>query len=92
MIKKIIGILATIAILALIVMTAIGAGSYKSMLPEDLFSRTVDDAVEQAEPSAEVAQPPAEEITEEEKPKTTNYEKIIPNYCVCRGCCRGICR
>jgi hypothetical protein len=64
MIKKIIGILATIAILALIVMTAIGAGSYKSMLPEDLFSRTVEDAVEQAEPLADVAQTPAEEITE----------------------------
>ena len=64
MIKKIIGILATIAILALIVMTAIGAGSYKSMLPEDLFSRTVDDAVEQAEPSAEAVQTTAEEITE----------------------------
>ena len=64
MIKKIIGILATIAILALIVMTAIGAGSYKSMLPEDLFSRSVEDAVEQAEPLADVAQRPAEEITE----------------------------
>lgn len=64
MIKKIIGILATIAILALIVMTAIGAGSYKSMLPEDLFSRTVEDAVEQAEPLADVAEAPAEEITE----------------------------
>ena len=64
MIKKIIGILATIAILALIVMIAIGAGSYKSMLPEDLFSRTVEDAVEQAEPSADAAEAPAEEITE----------------------------
>ena len=64
MIKKIIGILATIAILALIVMTAIGVGSYKSMLPEDLFSRSVEDAVEQAEPSADVAEAPAEEITE----------------------------
>lgn len=64
MIKKIIGILATIAILALIVMTAIGAGSYKSMLPEDLFSRTVEDAVEQAEPLADVTEAPAEEITE----------------------------
>ena len=64
MIKKIIGILATIAILALIVMTAIGAGSYKSMLPEDLFSRSEEDAVEQAEPLADVAQTPAEEITE----------------------------
>lgn len=64
MIKKIIGILATIAILALILMTAIGAGSYKSMLPEDLFSRSVEDVVEQAEPLADVAEAPAEEITE----------------------------
>ena len=64
MIKKIIGILATIAILALIVMTAIGAGSYKSMLPEDLFSRSVEDVVEQVEPLADVVQTPAEEITE----------------------------
>ena len=40
MIKKIIGIVAVLAILALIVYTAIGAGTYKSMLPEDLFTKT----------------------------------------------------
>ena len=40
MIKKIIGIVALLAILALIVYTAIGAGTYKSMLPEDLFTKT----------------------------------------------------
>ena len=40
MIKKIIGIVALLAILALIVYTAIGAGIYKSMLPEDLFTKT----------------------------------------------------
>ena len=39
MIKKIIGIVALLAILALIVYTAIGAGTYKSMLPEDLFTK-----------------------------------------------------
>ena len=39
MIKKIIGIVAVLAILALIVYTAIGAGTYKSMLPEDLFTK-----------------------------------------------------
>ena len=39
MIKRIIGILATLAILALVVFTALGSGSYKSMLPEDLFPR-----------------------------------------------------
>ena len=64
MIKKIIGVVAVFAILALVVFTAVGVGTYKSMLPEDLFSRTVEDAVEQAEPSAEVVQTPAEEITE----------------------------
>ena len=40
MIKKIIGIVAVLAILALIVYTAIGAGTYKSMLPEDMFTKT----------------------------------------------------
>ena len=40
MIKKIIGVVALLAILALIVYTAIGAGTYKSMLPEDLFTKT----------------------------------------------------
>ena len=40
MIKKIIGIVALLAILTLIVYTAIGAGTYKSMLPEDLFTKT----------------------------------------------------
>lgn len=40
MIKKIIGIVAVLAILALIVYTAIGAGTYKSMLPEDMFTKS----------------------------------------------------
>ena len=34
MVKKILGIVATLAILALIVFTVLGAGSYKSLLPE----------------------------------------------------------
>ena len=44
MIKRVIGIVASLAILALIVFTVLGAGSYKSMLPETLFSS--DEAVE----------------------------------------------
>lgn len=64
MIKKIIGILATLAILALIVMTAIGAGTYKSMLPEDLFSSQAQDNVEQVVPSEEVTDPMPEQVTE----------------------------
>ena len=57
MIKRIIGGLFAVAVIAVIVFTAIGAGSYKSMLPEDLFQR-------EAEPAAEVVEPVAEELTE----------------------------
>ena len=38
MFKKFIGVVAVLAILALIIMTALGAGTYTSMLPESLFS------------------------------------------------------
>lgn len=54
MIKRIIGGLFAVAAIAVIVFTAIGAGSYESMLPEDLFQR-------EAEPVAEVEEPMQEE-------------------------------
>ena len=54
MIKRIIGGLFAVAVIAVIAFTAIGAGTYKSMLPEDLFQR-------EAEPAAEVVEPVAEE-------------------------------
>lgn len=38
MVKKILGVVATLAILVLIVFTVLGAGSYKSLLPERWFS------------------------------------------------------
>ena len=57
MIKRIIGGLFAVAVIAVIAFTAIGAGSYKSMLPEDLFQR-------EAEPAAEVVEPVAEEPAE----------------------------
>ena len=57
MIKRIIGGLFAVAVIVVIAFTAIGAGSYKSMLPEDLFQR-------EAEPAAEVVEPVAEELTE----------------------------
>ena len=50
MIKRIIGGLFAVAVIAVIAFTAIGAGTYKSMLPEDLFQR-------EAEPAAEVVEP-----------------------------------
>lgn len=58
MIKRIIGGLFAVAVIAVIAFTAIGAGTYKSMLPEDLFQR-------EAEPAAEVVEPVAEEPTTE---------------------------
>lgn len=57
MIKRIIGILATIAILAIVVFTALGFGSYESMLPEDLLqSSEVESAVEVESASGEVVE------------------------------------
>ena len=50
MIKRIIGGLFAVAVIVVIAFTAIGAGTYKSMLPEDLFQR-------EAEPVAEVVEP-----------------------------------
>lgn len=50
MVKKIIGVVATLAILALIVFTVLGAGSYESMLPERWFAsdrQTASAVVEQ---------------------------------------------
>ena len=40
MIKKIIGVVAVFAILALVIFTAVGVGTYKSMLPEDMFTKS----------------------------------------------------
>ena len=53
MIKRIIGGLFAVAVIAVVTFTAIGAGSYKSMLPEDLFQREAEPAVEVVEPVAE---------------------------------------
>ena len=58
MIKRIIGGLFAVAVIVVIAFVAIGAGSYKSMLPEDLFQR-------EAEPAAEVVEPVAEESAAE---------------------------
>ena len=55
MIKRIIGGLFAVAVIAVIAFTAIGAGSYKSMLPEDLFQREAEPAAEVVE-SAEVVE------------------------------------
>lgn len=70
MIKKIIGVLAALAILVLIVFTAIGVGTYKSMLPEELFSKVSVEKVEQqtsvVESQTPAVEPVATEATEPE--------------------------
>ena len=38
MVKKLLGYIVAIAVIAIIVFTVMGAGSYTSMLPENLFS------------------------------------------------------
>ena len=42
MIQSIIGIVASLAIVAVIVFTILGSGSYKSMLPEEIFQPKAD--------------------------------------------------
>ena len=51
MIKRIIGGLFAVAVIVVIAFVAIGAGSYKSMLPEDLFQREAEPEVESVEPA-----------------------------------------
>ena len=58
MIKRIIGGLFAVVVIGVIAFVAIGAGAYKSMLPENLFQR-------KAEPAAEVVESVAEESAEE---------------------------
>ena len=56
--------MATLAILALVVFTALGSGSYKSMLPEDLFLRSTVE-------SADIV---AEEVVETENVDSLSFE------------------
>lgn len=58
MIKKIIGIILSLAVVAVMVFALLGAGTYRSMLPDDLFSAEsaeafVESAAESAEPVVE---------------------------------------
>lgn len=56
MIKRIIGILASLGVLALVVLTAIGSGSYSSILPDVKQSVAADAAKES--PKVEPAKQP----------------------------------
>ena len=73
MIKRIIGGLFAVAVIAVITFTAIGAGSYKSMLPEDLFQRGAEPAVEVVEP---VAEEPEEEVEMQDSVTMENATEV----------------
>lgn len=73
MIKRIIGGLFAVAVIAVIAFTAIGAGSYKSMLPEDLFQREAEPAAEVVEP---VAEEPAAEVEMQDSVEMDNATEI----------------
>lgn len=69
MIKKIIGVVAVFAILALVVFTAVGVGTYKSMLPEDMFTKSevvASEVIEETKTPATDANPTevVEQVTE----------------------------
>lgn len=73
MIKRIIGGLFAVAVIVVIAFTAIGAGSYKSMLPEDLFQREAEPVVEVVEP---VAEEPAEEVEMQDSVEMDNATEV----------------
>lgn len=74
MIKRIIGGLFAVAVIVVIAFTAIGAGSYKSMLPEDLFQREAEPVVEVVEP---VAEEPAEEVEMQDSLTIENATEVV---------------
>ena len=67
MIKKIIGTLFAVAVISLIVFTALGAGSYESMLPEGAFSFMQRGEAQQSAAVEEVAEESADDIVAEEQ-------------------------
>ena len=73
MIKRIIGGLFAVAVIVVIAFTAIGAGSYKSMLPEDLFQRGAEPAAEVVEP---VAEEPAAEVEKQDSVEMDNATEV----------------
>ena len=74
MIKRSIGGLFAVAVIAVITFTAIGAGSYKSMLPEDLFQREAEPAAEVVEPVAEGS---AEEVEMQDSVEMDNASEVV---------------
>lgn len=73
MIKRIIGNLFAVVVVVVIVFTALGAGSYRSMLSEDLFSPTVT----QEQPATPSASEPNVAAAEEAAEETQTIESEV---------------
>ena len=76
MIKRIIGGLFAVVVIGVIAFTAIGAGSYESMLPEDLFKRSVEPVVEVVEPMQEE---PAEVVEMQDSVEMESATESVDN-------------
>ena len=74
MIKRIIGGLFAVVVIGVIAFVAIGAGTYKSMLPEDLFKRVAEPATEVVE---SVAEEPAEEVEMQDSVEMDNAPESV---------------
>lgn len=74
MAKRIIGVVAALAIIVIVIFTALGCGGYKSMLPDDLFS--VKASVESAEVQQQTVQhtPEAEGDTQSAEGETAQVQ------------------
>ena len=75
MIKKIIGTLFAVAVISLIVFTALGAGSYESMLPEGTFSFMQRGEAQQSAAVEEVVEESADDIVAEEQTEEQSEEQ-----------------
>lgn len=78
MIQRIIGILASLAIIVLIVFTILGRDSYKSMLPEDMFSAGEEVVVpELVKPDSVASEEQAAIVVDSIVVDTTVMEEVV---------------
>lgn len=62
MIKRVIGYLVAVAVVAIVVFTVLGAGSYESMLPADMFGSKAEQVQDEAEELVDIAPQESEEL------------------------------
>lgn len=62
MIKRVIGYLVVVAVVAIVAFTVLGAGSYESMLPEDMFGSKVEQVQQPSEEVVDIVPQESEEL------------------------------